>query len=74
MFWNRANIDSINQYYHGNVVRAYGQWRGKVIPCEEGEAKAEPREKEHMNSDKRTDRRTASLFIALLFSVCTGPV
>lgn len=22
MFWNRTSIDSINQYYHGNVVRA----------------------------------------------------
>lgn len=22
MFWNHTSIDSINQYYHGNVVRA----------------------------------------------------
>lgn len=58
MVWNCTSIDSINQYYHGNIVRAHfpcGSWRGKAIM-------QEAYEREHLNCTKWAARIKTCLF------------
>lgn len=71
MLWNHSTIDSINQYYHGNVGRALlPPWpvegKGNYAGSELAPERERETEKEHLNNNKRIERRRACLFLTPL--------
>lgn len=81
MFWNHTGIDSINQYYHCNIVRAplplqpveeEGNYAGPVLERLSWKQSCWEEDRQHTQMEIKGEEREACFFVFSFDAFCFG--